>query len=319
MGFSYSTGQVARLAGVTSDTVRDWIREGRLQEPPRNGRNHRVFSRLDIGQVCDLAGLTARRQISVVNQKGGVGKTTTVFNLAACLAYRGRKVLVVDLDAQANLTTSFGIDPDEIPVSSEDFLTNDDCSLDQVVRPSGIEGLDIVPADIRLAGADVKLREMIMRERILDGKLEPARARYDFILVDCPPNLGTITINALVATTDAIIPMELQCYSIKAFQDLGRTLQVLRSRMNHEVRVWVLPTKVDRRIRMANKILESIETNLGGRVLPSVRTDASLMKAPMIQEPVIFSFPRSRATADYHAVCRDLLSVEGQAEASGIE
>jgi chromosome partitioning protein len=260
----------------------------------------------------DLAGLVARRRISVVNQKGGVGKTTTVFNLAACLAYRGRRVLTVDLDAQANLTTSFGIDPDQIPLSTEDLLTRDDVGIEQVIRPTAFEGLHIVPADIRLAGADVKLREMIMREKILAGKLEPVAAHYDFVLFDCPPNLSTITINALVASSDALIPMETQCYSIKAFQDLSRTLQVLRTRMAHDVGVWVLPTKIDRRIAMSRKLLESIRENLEGRVLPPVRTDATLMKAPMVQEPVIFSFPRSRAAADYQAVCGEVLRLETQ-------
>jgi chromosome partitioning protein len=308
MGFTYSTSLVARLAGVTPETVVDWIREGYLSDPPRNERNRRVFSTTHVSRALDLAGLRARRCISVVNQKGGVGKTTTVFNLAACLAYRGRRVLAVDLDAQANLTTSFGIDPDEIPLSSEDLLTNDSVTLEQVVRRTSVDGLDLVPADIRLAGADVKLREMIMREKILAGKLEDALDLYDFVLYDCPPNLSTITINALVASTDALIPMETQCYSFKAFQDLSRTLDVLRSRMCHEVRIWVLPTKIDRRIALSTRLLETIRETLGGKVLPPVRTDASVMKAPMIQEPVIFSFPRSRAAADYHAVCREVLS-----------
>ena len=307
MGFSYTTRTVARLAGVTSDTLRDWLREGQLTEPPRNRRNHRVFGVEHVSRVMDLVGLRARRRISVVNQKGGVGKTTTVFNLGACLAYRGRKVLMVDLDAQANLTTSFGIDPDEVPLSSEDLLTNDNVTLEQVVKATQFENLDIVPADIRLAGADVKLREMIMREKILAGKLEAAEDCYDFVLLDCPPNLSTITINSLVASTDAIIPMETQCYSIKAFEDLSRTLQVLRARMGHDVRVWVVPTKIDARISMTRTLLGSIREALGGRVLPSIRTDASLLKAPMLNEPVIFSFPRSRAAADYHALCRVVL------------
>jgi chromosome partitioning protein len=310
MGFSYSTSVVARLAGVTSETLRGWMREGRLDEPPRNGRNHRVFGFEHVSRVMDLAGLSARRVISVVNQKGGVGKTTTVFNLAGCLAYRGRRVLAVDLDAQANLTTSFGVDPDTIPLSSEDLLTNDAIGLDQVVRATEFEGLDLVPADIRLAGADTKLREMIMREKILAGKIAPALKVYDFVIFDCPPNLSTITINALVASTDAIIPMETQCYSIKAFHDLSRTLNVLKTRMGHDVRIWVLPTKIDRRITMSNQLLESMQKSLDGRILPAVRTDASVMKAPMIQEPVIFSFPRSRAAADYHAVSREVLETE---------
>jgi chromosome partitioning protein len=310
MGFSYSTGTVARLAGVTTDTLRDWMRDGRLAEPPRNDRNHRVFTSGDLGRVLDLAGLVAKRMVSVVNQKGGVGKTTTVFNLSACLAYRGRRVLVVDLDAQANLTSSFGVDPDEIPRSSANLLTDDAVTLEQVIVPTAFDGLDLVPADIHLAGADVKLREMIMREKILAGKLSEALDHYDFVLFDCPPNLSTITINALVASSDALIPMETQCYSLKAFEGLSRTLHVLKSRMGHEVRIWVLPTKIDRRLAVGNRLLESIQTSLGGSVLPSIRTDASLLKAPMIQEPVIFSFPRSRAAADYHAVCRELLAVE---------
>ncbi len=219
-------------------------------------------------------------------------------------------MLAIDLDAQANLTTSFGVDPDTIPLSSADLLTNENVGLEQVVCSTGFEGLDLIPADIRLAGADTKLREMIMREKILAGKIGPALKAYDFVLFDCPPNLSTITINALIASSDTIIPMETQCYSVKAFHDLSRTLNVLKTRMGHDVRIWVLPTKIDRRISMSTQLLETMQESLEGRVLPSVRTDASVMRAPMVREPVIFSFPRSRAAADYHAVSREVLETE---------
>ena len=308
MGFTYSSSIVAKLAGINTETLFRWLDDGRLDEPPRDDAGRRVFTAAHVARAMDIVGMGARRRISIVNQKGGVGKTTSAFNLAACLAYRGRRVLAIDLDAQANLTLSFGFDPDQVPLSSENLLTDDSVTIEQVIQKTAYEGLDVVPADIRLAGADIKLREMLMREKILLSKLEPVLDHYDFVLFDCPPNLSTITINALVASTDALIPMETQCYSIKAIHDLTKTLNLLRDRMRHEIDVWVLPTKIDRRIKLSAQLLEAIEHSFAGRVLPPIRTDAALMKAPMVREPVIFAFPRSRGASDYHAVCREVLT-----------
>ncbi|MHC4473826.1 MAG: AAA family ATPase, partial [Planctomycetota bacterium] len=248
-----TSGRVKEITGVTPHQIRRWEAEG-VVNPKRDGRNHRVFTHADLRKILAMTGLDVRKRISVVNQKGGVGKTTTAFNLAGALVLEGRRVLVVDLDAQASLTTSFGLEPASFKRTSHDLLVDDEVKAAAVVSHTAHDGLDLIPADIRLASADVLLREMIMRERILATKMERIRHRYDFVLFDCPPNLSTITVNALVASTDAVVPMETQCYSIKAVDDLTKTFHLLASRMSHQVDVWMLPTKIDRRMKVGREI-----------------------------------------------------------------
>jgi chromosome partitioning protein len=303
---TFTAGRVAEIAGVSRDQIRKWAEEGHIS-PVRDDRNHRIYSPRDVRRILELAGKQVRRGISVVNQKGGVGKTTTVFNLSAALALEGRRVLVVDLDAQGSLTVSFGATSESFAKTSHDLLVDDDVTADQVITRTPIEGVDLVPADIRLASADVLLREMIMRERILASKLQSLRDRYDFLLYDCPPNLSTIVINALVASSDAIVPLETQYYSVKAVEDLTKTFNLLATRMGHRLRVWMLPTKIDRRVKMSREFLERMEESFRGRLLTPVRTDANIMKAPMAREPAVLAFPSSRGARDYRRIAREIL------------
>ncbi len=311
MKHTFTAGRVRQIAGVTREQILSWESEG-LIRPRRNARNHRVFSSEDVRRVLEITGAVVHKRIAVVNQKGGVGKTTTVFNLAPALVVEGRRVLAVDLDAQANLTVSFGKSPDDLRLTSHDLLVDDETGAEDAIVTTEWEGLDLIPADIRLASADVLLREMIMRERILAAKLEPVLDRYDIILFDCPPNLSTITINALVASTDAILPMETQVYSVKAVEDLTKTFRLLASRMNHHLNVRVLPTKIDRRVKMTGEFLASMEESFAGRMLTPIRTDANLAKAPIAREPAIFAFPNSRGARDYRRLAREILEGTGE-------
>ncbi len=312
MGHQYSPGEVTAIARISKNTLLAWERDGKIDQVHRDAKNHRFYSPEQVSSIVRLAGICPRRRIAVVNQKGGVGKTTATFNLGACLARQGMRVLLVDLDAQANLTISFGINPDEIDKTSNDLLVNEDVRLEDVVLPTEFPNLHIVPADIRLAGADVKLKEMIMRERILDSKLQDAYQQYNFMLFDCPPNLSSITINALVACTDTIVPVETQFYSMKAIDDLTSTLNLIKKKMNHSIRTWILPMKIDRRIKMHQGILAMLQKNFGGKLLTPIVTDAKLGSAPMIKQPVIYSFPGSRSAADFRRLCREVLDHESQ-------
>jgi chromosome partitioning protein len=307
MNRTFTAGRLAEIAGVSRDQIARLETEGVIASS-RGERNERLFTVDDVARLLDFTGRRVRKGISVVNQKGGVGKTTTVFNLAGALVLEGRRVLAVDLDAQASLTVSFGLDPSSYARTSHDLLTDDNTGAGDVIAPSPVDGLHIIPADIRLASADVLLREMIMRERILATKMEQVADRYDVVLFDCPPNLSTITINALVASTDAVVPMETQFYSVKAVDDLTRTFNLLAARMNHQLAVWMLPTKIDLRIKLTKEFLAGMEANFGDRLLTPVRTDANLAKAPMVKEPAVFSFPASRGTKDYRRIARELLA-----------
>jgi chromosome partitioning protein len=304
---AYTSGEVANIVGIPKGTLVQWEREGKIGPIPRDENNNRVYSPEQLHEIVTIAGKVIFKRVSIVNQKGGVGKTTTTFNLGACLARRGQRVLVVDLDAQANLTISYGLNPDEVPLTTHDLLVDDNVDVEKVIRKTDYGNLDILPADIRLASADVKLREMIMREKILETKLEPIKERYNFILFDCPPNLSTITINALVASTDAIVPIEAQFYSMKAIDDLTSTFNLIRKKMNHSIRTWILPTKIDRRVKVHNGMLTMLQNGFSGRMLTSIRTCAKIGSAPMIKKPVVHSFPYSRSARDYEALTSEVL------------
>ena len=305
---NFTPAEVADIAGVPKTQLLEWEKEGKIPRIPRDEHNHRTFTAEQVSSVVQLAGPVIRRRISIVNQKGGVGKTTTTFNLGACLARRGQRVLIMDLDAQANLTISFGHNPDDIQKTSYDLFTDDSTTIDQVTVKTDYGNLFLVPADIRLAGADAKLREMLVRERILDTKLEPVRDAYNFILFDCPPNLSTVTINALVASSDAIVPIETQFYSVKAIDDLTSTFDLIKRKMNHAIKTWILPTKIDRRVKVHTGMLTMLEQNFGGRLLTPIKTDAKLASAPMIKSPVIYSYPASRSAHDFERLTMEVLA-----------
>jgi chromosome partitioning protein len=305
---NFTPAEVADIAGIPKTQLLEWEKEGKIAPAPRDEHNHRTFTPEQVSDIVQLAGPVIRRRISIVNQKGGVGKTTTTFNLGACLARRGQKVLVVDLDAQANLTISFGHNPDDIQKTSYDLFTEESTTLEQVTVKTEYGNLWLVPADIRLAGADAKLRDMLVRERILDTKLEPVRDVYNFILFDCPPNLSTVTINALVASSDAIVPIETQFYSMKAIDDLTSTFDLIKRKMNHAIKTWILPTKIDRRVKVHNGMLDMLEQNFGGRMLTPIKTDAKLASAPMIKQPVIYSYPASRSAHDFERLTMEVLA-----------
>jgi chromosome partitioning protein len=312
MGKSYTLAELASLAGVSRDAVSTWESEGRLGEVPRDETNRRVYGFDQAAKAIALGGKTTRRRVSVVNQKGGVGKTTTVFTLAAACAELGRRVLAVDLDAQANLTSSFGYDPDTLDLTSENLITEEPVSAEDVILETAIDGVHLIPADIKLCGVDIKIHDMFMREYILKNKLEHLFDTYQVILFDCPPNLSKITINALVASQEVVVPVETQSYSIKAISDLTNTFSLLKAKMNHLLKVWILPTKVDRRIRLANDFLAALEQNFGGNLLDPISVDSNIIKAPMIYEPVTRSFPNSRAAKEYLRLGRFVTSTDAE-------
>jgi chromosome partitioning protein len=304
----FTVGEVARMAGIEGRELRAWEEAGRLPPARRNAANHRVYSFDEARRVVGLASGQQRRRFAVVNQKGGVGKTTTALNLAGALVARGRKVLAVDLDPQANLTASLGIElaTDDEP-SVEELFVSDDVGATAVVRPTRFPGLFAIPSRPRLAGVEIKIFDVFLRETILDRKLEAIHDDYDVILLDCPPNLSLVTVNALVACQEAIVPIEAQAYSIKAISDLTNTVALIRSRLQRGVALRFLPTKIDGRLKVAAEILDAVRGGLRERVLPAIRTDANLVRAPMQRAPIGFVYPTSKGARDYDRVAAQLL------------
>jgi chromosome partitioning protein len=301
---TYTVGELASLAGVSRDTVHAWEAAGRLGPVARDEMGRRAYGFENATRAVDLGGRGVRRRISVVNQKGGVGKTTTVFTLAGALAEMGRRVLAVDLDAQANLTSSFGYEPDTLDLTSEDLIVDESVAAEDVILETAIDGLHLIPADIRLCAVDVKINDMLMREHILTRKLRHLFDAYHAIVFDCPPNLSKTTINALLASQEVLVPVETQSYSIKAVGDLSHTFTLLKAKMGHSLKVWILPTKVDRRVRLATEFLASLEQNFAGCLLDPISADATVLKAPMVYEPVVRCFPSSRSAQEYRRLAR---------------
>jgi chromosome partitioning protein len=303
---TYSVGELANLAGAARDKVHAWEAAGLLGPVARDEMGRRAYGFENATRAVDLGGRGVRRRISVVNQKGGVGKTTTVFTLAGALAELGRRVLAVDLDAQANLTSSFGYEPDTLDLTSEDLIVDDEVTAEDVVLETAIDGVHLIPADIRLCAVDVKINDVLQREQILTRKLRHLFESYHAIVFDCPPNLSKTTINALLASQEVVVPVETQSYSIKAVGDLTHTFGLLDAKMGHALKVWILPTKVDRRVRLANEFLESLRQNFAGCLLDPISADATVVKAPMVYEPVVRCFPSSRSAQEYRRLARFL-------------
>jgi chromosome partitioning protein len=250
-----------------------------------------------------------------VNPKGGVGKTTTVFSLAAAFAALSRRVLAVDLDAQANLTASFGYDPDVLEVTVTDLLAEAPLRAEDVVLDTGVPGVRLVPADVRLHRHDGPASDDPGRERLLARRLEPLFRRADVVLFDGPPRLSRLTIQALLASDEVVVPVETQAYSVRAVGDLVSAIHLLHRRVGHRLRVWVLPTKVDRRLRLANDFLAALERHFGAALLDPVHLDANVARAPMVYEPVTRSFPGSRAARDYERVAAFLARPDAERDA----
>lgn len=303
------------MAGVERRRLLDLEEEGRLPAARRDGANHRVYSFDEARRIVELTAGPRRRRIAVVNQKGGVGKTTTTVNLAGALARRGRRVLAVDLDPQANLTASLGVVPADGAPAVEDLFTDEDLEAREAVVETVFPGLHVIPARPKMAGVEVKIFNAISRETILDRKLRPLHDAYDFVLLDCPPNLSLVTLNALVACEEAIVPIEAQTYSIKAISDLTNTVALIRSRLGRGVSLRFLPTKIDGRIKVGGEILEAVRGGLGERVLPPIRTDAQLVRAPMLRAPLCFAAPSARGAKDYARIAQILLSEPAPAPA----
>ena len=244
--------------------------------------------------------------IAFANQKGGVAKTTTTLNLAAAFAERGHRVLCVDMDPQGNLTMSQGIDPDTLEQSMFDVLVHD-LSIREVIRRREI---DVACASIDLAGAEIAMSTKIGRERSLTKALRAVDEDYDWVFVDTPPSLGLLTVNALTAADQVIVPVQCEYLSMRGLLQLQNTLAMIRENLNPDVQIaGILPTMVDTRTLHAKEALEILEENFGDRVFGArIRKTVRFAEAPVKGMSVLKYDPKGTAADAYRQLAKEVLS-----------
>jgi chromosome partitioning protein len=251
-------------------------------------------------------GATVGRVIALANQKGGVAKTTSTLNLAVAFAETGKKVLAVDLDPQGNLTMSQGLNPDTIERSMYDVLVHK-LPIEQIVSHGEI---DLAVASIDLAGAELALSAMIGRERALEKALQPVLPGYDFVVIDTPPSLGLLTINALVASSGVIVPVQCEYLSLRGLVQLENTLSMIRENLNPNVGIeGILPTMYDSRTLHSREALEILEENFGDLVFKTrIRKTIRYAEAPVKGTSVLKYEPTGSAAQAYRDLAKEVLN-----------
>jgi chromosome partitioning protein len=266
---------------------------------PRPNARGRATARTDRGPAL-------ARVIAFANQKGGVAKTTTTLNLGVALAEQGKKVLAIDLDPQGNLTMSQGWNPDEIDRSMFDVLVHR-LPISEIIRTNEI---DVAVASIDLAGAELALSSMIGRERALEKALAPVRDEYDWIMIDTPPSLGLLTINAFVAATGVIVPVQCEYLSLRGLVQLENTLTMIRENLNPTVEIeGILPTMFDKRLLHSREAVEILKENFGDLVLNTrIRKTVRYAEAPVKGMSVLKYDPSGEAASMYRDLAKEVLN-----------
>lgn len=262
-------------------------------------------NRLKDSRVGDKMG----KVIGIANQKGGVGKTTTAVNLSACLAYLGKKTLLIDIDPQGNTTSGIGIDKGDVDHCIYNVLV-EDRKAKSVILPTNVENLFLIPSTIQLAGAEIELVPTISREVRLKRAIEQVKDEFDYVIIDCPPSLGLLTINSLTASDAVLIPVQCEYYALEGLSQLLNTVRLVQKHLNHDLEIeGVLLTMLDARTNLGIQVIEEVKKYFREKVFKTIIPRiVRLGEAPSHGEPIITYDPKSRGATVYLELAKEVMS-----------
>lgn len=251
------------------------------------------------------------RVIAIANQKGGVGKTTTAINLSACLAEKGKKVLSIDMDPQGNMTSGLGVDKNEVDNTVYDLIIGE-TSIDNVIVKDVLENLDIIPTSIDLSGAEIELLDVEGKEFIMRNAVENVKDQYDYIIIDCPPSLSMLTINAMTTADSVLVPIQCEYYALEGLSQLIHTVELVRDRLNPKLSIeGVVFTMYDARTNLSLQVVENVKDNLNQTIYKTIiPRNIRLAEAPSYGMPINKYDSRSAGADSYMRLADEVIEKE---------
>lgn len=253
------------------------------------------------------------RTIAIANQKGGVGKTTTAINLSACLAEKGKKVLAVDMDPQGNMTSGLGVDKDSVENTIYNLIIGES-KMEEVLIKDVLENLDIIPTNIDLSGAEIELLDVEEKEHIVRNEIDKIKDNYDFIIIDCPPSLSMLTINAMTTADSVLVPIQCEYYALEGLSQLIHTVELVRDRLNPKLTIeGVVFTMYDARTNLSLQVVENVKDNLEQTIYKTIiPRNIRLAEAPSYGIPINKYDPKSAGAESYLRLADEVIDKENE-------